>query len=609
LKRIDRLNLKIFIAINKKGRFLLISKNQYFGHGCFMKVLVYDSKCKNWLQFKKPVESFVATKKKEVFSLLEKVEQKATKKNLHAIGFLSYEASPAFDSLFQVQDEDPPKIPYLFFALFESFEIIPNLKGIIASEIELSPFVPYTTKEEYLQNIQQIKNHLENGDAYQVNYTIRFHARYFGDPFSWFLSKSKENPGEYLFYIETEDFAIASLSPELFFEKTNGTLRSKPMKGTVLYRKEHEQEDKAFLAQDKKNQSENLMIVDMIRNDMAKVAQTGSVEVPALFQIETYPTVIQMTSTVTALSTKTNAEILKALFPCASITGAPKIRSMEIIKSLEDAPRGIYTGTIGHIKPNGDSLFNVAIRTAIFEKKNKLIEYGAGGGIVWPSVSSEEWNECLIKTGVLGESSDFYVFESLLIENGQVFFLERHFDRLIRSCVFFGFINNISAFKAKVHQKILSHIKNLDSKSYKMRIQVKKGNDFLIELNPLESLPSPYILSLSPDRVDSSNPFLYHKTSNRKTIQNSIHETCTDCIFMNQKGELTETTRANLVLKIDGEYFTPPVSCGLLRGVFREELLSNKKIKEKILYPSDLQKAEKIIAINSVRGFIECVYR
>ena len=606
----DHLSLVTEIITTLQALLKVRSKIRLFYHDIHMKALVYDSLHKVWFKFEDPVQTFSAYSTKDILSILQAVEASTQQNNLHAVGFLCYEASPAFDTLFVTQTPNHQALPLALFALFKEPEVLSDLPSLPTNTIELSPFIPDTSKITYLNDLAKIKTHLKNGGVYQVNYSIRLQAHYFGDPLSWFIAKAKENPGDYLFYVETKDFAIASLSPELFFEKFGSYLRSKPMKGTCKHRDGFASEYAAFLKNDPKNRAENLMIVDMIRNDMGRIAEMGSVTVPSLFDTETYPTVIQMTSTVCASTRESLPKILEALFPCASITGAPKIRSMEIIAALEKSPRGIYTGAFGHVKPGGNAKFNVAIRTACFDTQKHQVEYGTGGGIIWSSNPSEEWNECMTKAAVLGTQSDFYVLESLLLENGAVFLLDRHLNRLMKSCTFFGIAPNPTVIKNTVQNRILTLAQELTTGRYKIRVMVKSEADIAIEHASVTPFPNPYTMRLSQRPVDFRNPFLYHKTSNKNAIKESLATAhgAHDVILVNTRGELTETSIANLVLRIEGVNYTPPFSCGLLPGVFREELLYKGEISERILYPSDLEKAENIYAINSIRRWVTCEY-
>ncbi len=351
------------------------------------------------------------------------------------------------------------------------------------------------------------------------------------------------------------------------------------------------------------------MIVDMIRNDIGRVAETGTVEVPSLFETEVYKTVIQMTSTVRARVTKDIPGILCALFPCASITGAPKKRSMEIIADLEAEGRGLYTGAIGRLTPDLDCSCSVAIRTAVLDKRDRTMRYGCGSGIVWESECGAEWDECLAKAAVLESGEPFHLFESFLVEDGKAFLADRHFERLVRSCLFFGITVDIGALKDFWYRTIADLEASYPRGSYKAKITFDGAHAALTDSTPALTLPSPYRVTLASSRVDSDDPFIAHKTNRRRHVDTALNgiEGFADVILVNERGELTETTRGNLALLLDGRLFTPIVSSGLLPGVWREELLARGELEERTLYPEDLYRADKAYMLNSVRRSVECV--
>jgi para-aminobenzoate synthetase/4-amino-4-deoxychorismate lyase len=351
------------------------------------------------------------------------------------------------------------------------------------------------------------------------------------------------------------------------------------------------------------------MIVDMIRNDVGRVADTGTVEVPSLFDIEVYPTVIQMTSTVQARVRSPLAETLGAIFPCASITGAPKRRSMEIIAELEEDERGTYTGAIGRISPDGTSDFSVAIRTATLNRRTGIMNYGTGSGIVWASSAEDEWEECMAKAAILRETEPFHVFESLLVEEGTAFLEKRHLARFERSCAFFG-IAGKKGMLARFWDDALARLCAQNPHgSYKVKITFDGTTPLLAGFAPAGSMPSPYRVALATSHVDSADPFIGHKTNRRRHVNEALAGASgvDDVILVNTQGELTETTRGNLALEIDGKLYTPPRSSGLLPGVWRENLLETGVIEERILYPENLANAKRILMLNSVRRSVECV--
>ena len=356
-------------------------------------------------------------------------------------------------------------------------------------------------------------------------------------------------------------------------------------------------------ADSEKNRAENLMITDMIRNDISRIAERGSVEVTEAFTVETYPTLFQMTSTVKAETEASIPEIFAALFPCASITGAPKVSTMNIIKDLEPAPRGVYTGSIGIIKPQGDALFNVAIRTAAIDKKRWKGVYSVGGGIVWDSDPEEEFRECGTKSKIIRKAGkDFYLFETIKYDKKGFHYINEHMERISSSAKYYSI-----PFMADDAMNILSKaVKKSDAENLRIKLILHSHGELLLDVSPLSPLPDPYIVSIAASPVDRENPFLKHKTSVRYMYRNALigAKNYSDVILYNRERELTESTIANIVLKIDDDLYTPPVSSGLLPGTMRHSLIKSGTIKEKVLCLNDLKKAEEIFLINSLRGWI-----
>lgn len=360
-----------------------------------------------WLTFKNPLAIYSTHNLADVVPLLTEVETKAKQENLYAVGMISYEASAAFDLAQVTHPADD--FPLVWFALYDR----PSKDWESEAADQPHPFVdwqPNIAPETYFKKIGQIHDHIERGETYQVNFSYRQRATYSGSPDSLFTALNRGKNGQYGAFVNTGRFAVCSASPELFFtfNLSTRTLRSKPMKGTIN-RGKTAAEDLAnshWLQQSEKNRAENLMIVDMIRNDMSRVATLGTVRVPKLFELEKYATLWTMTSTVEAdvRPEKSLTDVLSALFPCASITGAPKVSTMQIIRQLESTPRGIYCGSIGLIEPNGNATFNVAIRTAVVDQETQQATYGVGGGIVWDSEAESEWVETQTKSKILFSS-------------------------------------------------------------------------------------------------------------------------------------------------------------------------------------------------------------
>ncbi len=361
-----------------------------------------------WLTFNNPQAIYSTHNLADVVPLLTEVESRAKQENRYALGMISYEASAAFDPAQVTHPADD--FPLVWFALYDrpSAEWEPESNDLAQPFTDWHPNIPPVL---YFKKIGQIHDHIARGETYQVNFSYRQRATYSGAPESLFAALNRGKNGQYGALLNTGRFAVCSASPELFFTFNPSTraLRSKPMKGTIN-RGKTAAEDLAnshWLQQSEKNRAENLMIVDMIRNDMSRVATLGTVQVPKLFELEKYATLWTMTSTVEAdvRPEKNLTDVLSALFPCASITGAPKVSTMRIIRELESTPRGIYCGSIGLIEPNGNATFNVAIRTAVVDHETNQAIYGVGGGIVWDSEAESEWIETQTKSKILFPSN------------------------------------------------------------------------------------------------------------------------------------------------------------------------------------------------------------
>ena len=379
------------------------------------------------------------------------------------------------------------------------------------------------------------------------------------------------------------------------------------MKGTIGRGRTNSEDRQLseWLFNSEKNRAENVMIVDMMRNDLGKIARIGSVKVPRLFSLERYPTVWQMTSEVTASTEAPLCDIIKALFPAASVTGAPKPRTMQIISELESEPRRIYTGSIGFIAPNRHSQFNVAIRTVLIDKKLQIAEYGVGGGIVWDSDAAEEYDECLVKAQVLVKRPpEFSLLETMLwTPDDGYFLLEHHLQRLTDSAEYFGFVCD----PLQVRSKLEELAKGFNGRQ-RVRLLVDRKGEITLQHSELAETSTllPVRLRLAASPIDSKDTFLYHKTTNR-----SIYETargqvldCDDVVLFNQEGFVTETTIDNIVVQnADGTFVTPPVSSGLLAGTYRAYLLAQGKIAEEAVTIDQLKSATSIAVINSVRGW------
>jgi para-aminobenzoate synthetase / 4-amino-4-deoxychorismate lyase len=416
----------------------------------------------------------------------------------------------------------------------------------------------------------------------------------------------------YAAWIDCTDYVIVSASPELFFELSGDRICCRPMKGTAPrgMTPEADYRNRRMLSESTKDRAENVMIADMVRSDIGRVALPGTVRAEALFDIEKYRTVWQMTSTVTALTICSVTEIFRALFPSASVTGAPKVSSMKIIAALEDSARQIYTGAIGFMAPDRQARFNVAIRTALIEKKTGKGIYGVGGGIVWDSDPDDEFQECLNKARVLGMAvpeKEFRLLETMLwTPEGGFFLLAEHLDRLAGSADYFDF----RFVRAQAEEHLTALAESLAPCKHRVRMLLLRTGEIHTEVQPLsaDDAPCELRLALAKGPVDTQNPFLYHKTTQRDVYEKALAAAgkCDDVLLWNKSGNITESTIGNVVVRLNGQLFTPPVDCGLLAGTFRGKLLVDGVVRERKIAIAELNDAEAVYLVNSVRGWITC---
>ena len=416
--------------------------------------------------------------------------------------------------------------------------------------------------------------------------------------------------------LELDGYTIVSASPELFFRTAHGVIEARPMKGTRP-RGRWPAEDRALaegLRASEKERAENLMIVDLLRSDIGRIAQTGSVEVPRLLEVERYRTVHQMTSTIRARLRPgtTLTDVLGALFPCGSVTGAPKISTMELIAELEDSPREVYCGAIGLAGPDGDAAFSVPIRTVWIDHARGMAEYGVGSGITWDSTVDAEHAELLAKAAVLEERwPRFRLLETMRLEEGEVRRLERHLARMAASADYFGF-----AFpEARVRASLETAARRHAGGARRLRLTLGPAGDHRLDDEPLDRVgtpapvppgdgPAPAEVTLGAHPVDARQRFLYHKTTLRAPYD-ALRARHFDAVLWNERGEATEMTLGNLVAEVDGRRVTPPLEAGLLPGCFRAELLERGAVEEGVVTLETLRAAPRLWRINSVREWEE----
>ena len=479
---------------------------------------------------------------------------------------------------------------------------------------------------EFTHALERIHDYILAGDTYQVNYTYRLRFDAFGSPLALYARLRARQPVPYGALVLLPDGgALLSLSPELFVRHAQGELTARPMKGTAPAAPADQTAENArraaALANDPKNRAENLMIVDLLRNDIGRIAATGSVKVPALFEVTRYSSVLQMTSTVQARlrADASLADIFQALYPCGSITGAPKRRTMEIIAELEGAPRGIYTGAIGWFDPPvaggahavGDFCMSVPIRTLALQPVGpagiRRGEMGVGAGIVLDSDPREEFAECQLKARFLtGLSNDFELFETLhASRDGGCRLQERHLARLAASSAYFGFIWNENAARAALQAACAQRVDNVP---FRLRLALAQDGQFSVQSGALAPLPATVNVMLAADATTADDLFLRHKSSVRTRYDAAWRaaeaQGCFDMLFFNERGELTEGGRSNVFVRLDGHWHTPPLSCGLLPGVQRAAMLADPawNAQETIITRAMLARAETILLCNALRG-------
>jgi para-aminobenzoate synthetase/4-amino-4-deoxychorismate lyase len=557
-----------------------------------------------WLRFVGPSRIVQATDAASVDYTIATVEQLTRAGSAWAVGFVTYEAGAAYG----LRVHDPRDVPLVWFAVFDRHpETFDDLSQWCpepgAGSSIVGPMHPTVTREAFEAAFGRVKEHIAAGDTYQANYTFRLTGRLSGGSRELFAHLVRSQRGRYSAFIRTGDLVICSASPELFFRREGRRLIARPMKGTAPRGRtpEDDRTRRDRLRGSAKERAENVMIVDMMRNDVGRVAAVGTVSVPQLFTVERYPTVWQMTSEVVAETGATLDRIFAALHPPASVTGAPKMRTMEILAGLEPEPRGIYTGAVGYVAPGGDAQFNVAIRTAVVNEAQRHVSFGVGSGIVWDSSADAEYEECLLKAAVLGRSIPaFELLETLRWAPGEGFYLlERHLHRLRESAEYFEFEYD----ERRIREELSGAVAGA-TEPFRVRLRVSPAGAVKAECTPVQVVTEVVRLRLAAEPVSRDDVFLYHKTTNRAVYERARRDDADDVCLWNECGEVTESTIANIVVEVSGGVrVTPPVACGLLAGTFRAELLDRNEITERVVRVEELSLASRIWLINSVQGW------
>jgi para-aminobenzoate synthetase/4-amino-4-deoxychorismate lyase len=567
-----------------------------------------------------PIGVLEATRAGEVVSVLEGAEA-AAGRGLWVAGFVSYEAAPGLDPALVVRSRDPDDafaaLPLAWFAMFERAEEttlpVPRDEGV--PDAPAGTWLPTTPRERFESSVDEIHELIAAGETYQVNHTMRLRSRLEGDPRGLYRDLCYAQRGAYSAYLDLGRYRVLSASPELFFERRGGSIVTRPMKGTAPRGRWPEEDHAAadHLLASAKDRAENAMIVDLLRNDLGRISRAGSVTWADVFQVERYETVWQLTTTVSAeIETGIGlAEIFRGLFPSGSVTGAPKVRTMEIIRDLEDSPRGIYCGAIGFLAPEGsgrpDARFNVAIRTVTVDTASTTAEYGVGGGITWDSEAGSEYEEAVAKSRVLtARRPGFELMETMRFDPAEgVRHLDRHLERLIESAEYFDFrIDEVDAREA-----VEKTAASAPAATVRLRLSLRKDGTVRVTATPLTDDPEAVRVAIDDVAQDPSDVFLFHKTSRRDRYEAARrrHPDVDDVLLVNDRREITESTIANVAARIDGRWLTPPLEAGLLAGIGRAVALEEGSVVEGTVTIDDARAAEDLALISDARGWRRAV--
>jgi para-aminobenzoate synthetase / 4-amino-4-deoxychorismate lyase len=618
-------------------------------------LLFEDSLKQEAFYFSNPVEEIVVFDVALVGAAFERLDQ-LRKQGLYVAGFVAYEAGYSFFPATEVPVKKSQQPLLHFYAFSKKHHGRPKDFPLDspsstpfdqASSVALTDFAWDTSLELYSKLQSEICEHLFSGDIYQQNQTVQLSFSCEQSARELYLRLRTLQKTHYTAFLNFPDYQILSFSPELFYKKSGENIFVEPMKGTLSV-----SEDAELLKNDEKNISENLMIVDLLRNDLGKIAHPGSVEVSELFRVQTLETVHQMTSKISAKIDRDTSVLMlfQSLFPCGSITGAPKWSAMQFINSQEVSARGVYTGAIGYIEPNNDQCFNVAIRTIVAEEGRFTL--GVGGGIIVDSEVQSEFDEVLLKSRFVRKlNGSFYLFETFLFDGQACRDLDLHLQRLQRSAQDLGFEMN----GERLRQTVMTRVEGLSS-AYKVKIKLQYDGEFEIKISDLEiglahgivtdladsrtspeteivrdassrypqsdislnevdlllNSEKPRQVALSPQKINSQSIFQKHKTSNREVYDAEFTRAqqrgLYDLVFLNERDEVAEASRHNIFIKVNGQWKTPPLSSGALPGIARQRAVAELSAKEEVLFVDDLRTAEEILLTNSVRGRVSVLW-
>ena len=567
------------------------------------------------LVFVEPIAVHVALRIDEVSTVLARVEQASTRGHW-CVGFVAHEAAGAFDAALMTQEVRGT--PLAWFAEFSApcASVFParnsqhELNSPSADGFQIGEWISDIDHIVFRKKVESIRADIHDGRFYQVNFTTRLTAEFAGNVDAFYRALQSAQPNGYHAFIDTGDAQLLSVSPELFFTLHDGKVTTQPMKGTAPRGDTPEVDERIAweLTHSAKERAENLMIVDLLRNDLSRLAEPNSVEVASLFALQPLPSVWQMTSTVNATlrAGLGLADVFRALFPCGSVTGAPKVEAMRAISDLESAPRGAYCGAIGYVAPAVDghvrACFNVGIRSVWIEGGRAVC--GVGGGITWDSTVEGEWAEVIYKSRFVKRASKpFELLETIRLEEGVFTLRDRHLARMENSSRHFRFIFDRATVSSALDRIASQHPRGV----WRGRLLLDRNGIVRTEAAPLNDVPNHPVFRLADKPVARADEFLLHKTTRRETYDHHapLGQPAFDTLLWNERGELTEFTRANVVVKLDGILYTPPRSCGLLDGTLRGELIATGVLRERVLTRAELADAETIWWLNGLRGWVE----
>ena len=560
--------------------------------------------------FNNPEEIISITSLNELELGLNRIDELADQDKF-ILSLLDYEAGYLFEEKLQNFITDNKTL--MRFLVFDSSEV----DKIASNEISFDPFEQdykindfqlNETERNYLNKIYKIKEYIKQGDTYQVNYTLKGKFNFKGEILDFVQNLIFNQSTQYSAFINYGNEFVISISPELFFSTNGYKISTRPMKGTI--KRGINLEDDSFRAEElrnsKKDKAENIMIVDLLRNDIGKISKTNSVNVDSIYDVEKYETIFQLTSKVHGiLESKKYSKIISNLFPCGSITGAPKIRTMKIINELENEKRGLYTGAIGFIHKD-NSVFNVAIRTISIDKKTSNGEIGLGSGIVWDSNAEDEFNEVSLKSNFLVNPDKYFeIFETMLLEDGKIFLLDNHINRIEKAADYFLFKFN----KNLVLEKLNSSINNLDSNhKFKIKLVLTKSGEIRLDINKIETSILKRAV-ISSNKINKKNRFQYFKTTNRELYDSEFTfyrmKNYFDVIYFNEFNELAEGSISNIFIRSKDIWKTPSIDSGILNGTYRNKFISENNVIETCISKEELLNSDEILLTNSLRKEVD----